>query len=140
MQRTLTSLIQVAACLTLMLGVSARAADDKKADPTGTWTWTTPGRNGGQGRQTTLKLKMDGGKLTGTVSGGQNETAIADAKITGDEISFKVTRERGGNSFTQKFAGKISGDTIKGKIEFQGRDNQSQSRDWEAKREAAKAK
>jgi len=34
---------------------SSRAAeDDKKADPSGTWTWTTPGRNGGADRKMTL--------------------------------------------------------------------------------------
>src|SRR5207253_5652905 len=47
----------------------SRAADDnKKADPAGTWTWTTPGRNGGADRKMTLKLKVEGEKVTGTLS------------------------------------------------------------------------
>ena len=33
-----------------------------------------------------------------------------------------------------KYSGKVSGDTIKGKIEGPGREGKSTSRDWEAKR------
>ncbi|PYK62802.1 MAG: hypothetical protein DME21_05160 [Verrucomicrobia bacterium] len=117
-------------------------AQDKKADPTGTWTWTTPGRNGGPDRKSTLKLKVEGDKLTGTLSapgrGGQsNDSAIADGKLKGDEISFTVIREFGGNKITAKYNGKISDDSIKGKIETE-RNGQTNSRDWEAKRETEK--
>jgi hypothetical protein len=35
--------------------------------------------------------------------------------------------------FTQKYAGKVSGDAIKGKIEFE-REGQTQTIDWNAKR------
>ena len=112
-------------------------AEDKKADPSGTWKWSFTGQ-GGQTRETTLKLKLDGEKLTGTVSGRGGETAIAEAKLKGEEISFQVTREFNGNKVTTKYNGKISGDTIKGKMEFE-RDGQAQSRDWEAKRAAEKA-
>ena len=86
-----------------------------------------------------LKLKVEGEKLSGTISGRGGETAIAEAKLKGDEISFQVTREFQGNKMTQKYNGKISGDSIKGKMEFE-RDGQPQSRDWEAKREAEKGK
>ena len=138
MQRILTSLLPTVTCFLLAFGLVARAEEKKaeKVDPTGTWTWSAAGRDG-QTRQVTLKLKMDGDKLTGTISGRQNETPIEDAKLKENELSFKVTREFQGNKFTQKYAGKISGDTLKGKIEFE-RDGQTQSRDWDAKREVAK--
>ena len=116
-----------------------RAADDnKKADPAGTWTWTTPGRNGGADRKMTLKLKVEGEKVTGTLSSpGQNgetvKSEIEDGKIKGDEVSFTVTREFNGNKRTSKYHGKISADTNKGKTEFE-RNGEAQSRDWEAKR------
>ena len=114
------------------------AEDNKKADPAGTWTWTTPGRNGGADRKMTLKLKVEGEKVTGTLSspGQDGETVkneIEDGKIKGDEISFTVTREFNGNKRTSKYHGKISADTIKGKTEFE-RNGEAQSRDWEAKR------
>ena len=89
---------------------------------------------GGQTRETTLKLKLDGEKLTGSVSGRNGDTAIEDAKIKGEEISFSVTREFNGNKFTAKYNGKLSGDSIKGKVETE-RDGEKRSRDWEAKRE-----
>ncbi|MDB5353492.1 MAG: hypothetical protein JWN86_4739 [Planctomycetota bacterium] len=102
------------------------------ADPTGTWKWTTE-RNG-QKTETTLKLKQDGKALTGTISGRNNtETAIEDGKVDGDDVSFTVTREFNGNKFVQKYNGKLSGETIKGKIEFE-RNGEKQSRDWEAKK------
>ena len=140
-QNALTSLIKAAACAILALGAVAQA-QDKKADPTGTWTWSQPGRNGGPERKSTLKLKLEGDKVTGTLSapgrGGQSsDVAISDGKLKGDEISFAVIREVGGNKLTSKYNGKISGDSIKGKMEFD-RNGQTQSRDWEAKRETEK--
>ena len=138
MQRTFTPITQLAFCLLIALGTGARAADDKKVDPSGTWKWSFTAPNG-QTRETTLKLKVEGEKLSGTISGRGGETAIAEAKLKGDEISFQVTREFQGNKMTQKYNGKNSGDSIKGKMEFE-RDGQPQSRDWEAKREAEKGK
>ena len=140
-QHALASLTQIVTCAILALGAVVQA-QDKKADPTGTWTWTTPGRNGGPDRKSTLKLKVEGDKLTGTLAapgrGGQsNDSAIADGKLKGDEISFTVIREFGGNKITVKYNGKISGDSIKGKIETE-RNGQTNSRDWEAKRETEK--
>ena len=134
MQRTLKLTTQLAVCLLFTLGITASAAD--KADPTGTWKWSITGQNG-QTRESTLKLKVEGDKLTGTISGRGGETAIEEAKIKGEDISFQVTREFNGNKVVTKYNGKIAGDTIKGKMESQ-RDGQPQSRDWEAKREAAK--
>ena len=136
MQRILTPAIQLVVCLCFAPGILARA-EDKKMDPTGTWKWSFTGQNG-QTRETTLKLKLDGDKLTGTVSGRGGETAIEGAKIQGEEISFQVTREFNGNKVTSKYTGKLSGDSIKGKMEFE-RNGQPQSRDWEAKREGGKA-
>ena len=132
MQRTLVSLIQITACLLFAAAIDT-SAQEKKADPNGTWKWSMT-TQGGQTRETTLKLKLDGEKLTGSVSGRNGDTAIDDAKIKGEEISFSVTREFNGNKFTAKYNGKLSGDSIKGKVETE-RDGEKRSRDWEAKRE-----
>ena len=40
------------------------------ADVSGKWTYEAPGRGGNPGRPTTITLKADGMKLTGTVPGG----------------------------------------------------------------------
>ena len=82
------------------------------ADVRGKWTAQVPGREG-QTQETTITLKVEGAKLTGTISGQQGETPIADGKVSGDEISFTVTRERQGNTIKQLFKGKVTGDEIK---------------------------
>ena len=131
MQRTLLTLLKLTACL--LLATTVAQAEDKKADPAGTWKWSMTGQNG-QTRETTLKLKLEGDKLTGSVSGRNGDTAIDDAKIKDGEITFAVTREYNGNKFTAKYKGKLSGDSIKGKVETE-RDGEKRDRDWEAKRE-----
>jgi hypothetical protein len=127
----------------LALGTfSAFAPDDKKADASGTWTWTTPGRDGGEGRKSTMKLKVEGEKVTGSIAtpgreGQVRETPITNGKVKGDQITFDVTREFQGNKFTAKYSGKLAGDTITGKMETE-RDGNTRERPWEAKRETAK--
>jgi hypothetical protein len=134
MQRLVSRVFQAIACLALLtvLNINVLAADAN-----GTWTWTTPGRNGGPERKSVLKLKTEGDKVTGTINGRQNQDdiKISDGKVTGDEVSFTVTREFNGNSITQKYTGKVSGDTIKGKVVGKNRQGEDQTRDWEAKRE-----
>jgi hypothetical protein len=125
----------VLAC-TLVVGltaVAARAADEKKADATGTWSWkATRGQNE---VAFTLKLKQEGEKVTGNLKSGNNDTEIKEGKIDKDgNLSFSVTRQgRNNQEQTTKYTGKVEGDTIKGKQERQG--GQGQARDWEAKRE-----
>lgn len=115
--------------VTLGLASAATAAED----PTGTWKWSTPGRNQ-QTREVSVTLKLEGDKLTGTLPGRDGkEVAIEEGTFKDDQVSFSVTREREGRKFVQKFSGKVSGDTIKGKIEFGG-EGKTNSRDWEAKR------
>ena len=98
--------LSLAACAGLALCTMAQA-QDKKADPTGTWIWTQAGRNGGPDRTNTLVLKMEGEKVTGKLTqpgrrgGDPTETEIKDGKMTGDELSFSITRDFGGNSMTE---------------------------------------
>lgn len=107
-------------------------AQDKAADPTGTWTWTVE-RNG-EKREVTLKLASAGGKLSGTVSTGKDgETKIEDGSFKDGEVKFSVTRERNGEKFTSKYSGKLAGDAIKGSYETTV-GGKGQKRDWEAKR------
>jgi hypothetical protein len=111
-------------------------ADDKKDDTkdakaglTGTWKWSV--EVNGQARETTLKLKQDGDKLTGAMVGRNNtETQIDEGTVKDGKVSFKVTRERNGNKTTTTYSGKLDGETLKLKIEREGQD----ARDVEAKR------
>lgn len=107
-----------------------------KADPTGTWTWTRQGRDGNE-IPSTLKLKAEGEKLTGKMSGRNNtENEISNGKVKANEISFDLTREFNGNSFTIQYVTKIEGDSLKGES-IMTRDGQERRREWNAKRASA---
>jgi len=100
------------------------------ADIAGKWTAQVPGRQG-QARETTFNFKVDGDKLTGTMSGGQGgEIAIADGKVSAETVTFTVTMERGGNTVKQIYTGKIAGD----EIQFKREGGQGQPREFTAKR------
>jgi len=82
------------------------------ADVNGKWVAQVPGRDG-QTRETTFNFKVEADKLSGTVSGRQGDTAFSDGKIKGDEISFTVTANFGGNEVKILYKGKVAGDEIK---------------------------
>jgi len=115
-----------------LLCVLAWAADDAK--PEGTWKWSVE-RNG-EKVETTLKLKAEGDKLTGTITGRDGkESAIEEGSFKDGEVKFQVTRERDGNKIVIKYAGKLEGDTLKGTIERPGRDGGAPTKaDWNATR------
>ena len=110
--------------------ISALCAVALAADVTGKWTAQVPGRDG-QAREQVFNFKVDGEKLTGTMPGRQGqEVAIADGKVSGDTISFTVTREMGGNSVKQTYTGTVAGNEIK----FKREGGQGQPREFTAKR------
>jgi hypothetical protein len=109
------------------------------ADPTGTWTYSAPGRDGTP-RTTTFKLAVKDGALSGSVTGRNGETAIEGATLKDDQIAFSVTRTFGDNKMTIKYAGKVDGDTIKGSIVMPARDGGDPTTiDWNATRSKADA-
>jgi hypothetical protein len=69
-----------------------------------------------------LELKVDGGKLTGTLDNPQagGPTDIKDGKIEGNKISFSVERKSNNNNVTINWTGTLSGDEIKFKRESAG--------------------
>jgi hypothetical protein len=94
--------------LSLMFVVSAFAAD-----VTGKWKGESEGPNG-QKRETAMTLEAKGSTVTGTVLGGRGgEATIEDGKIDGDNISFSVTRNMGGNDVKVQYKGKVTGDEIR---------------------------
>jgi hypothetical protein len=103
--------------IAVVCSVVSRADD---AAITGKWTAEVQGRNGTQTQ--TFTLKAAGKSLTGSVGGGQNESAIENGKVDDDQISFSVTRQGRGNAVKMKYSGKISGDEIKFTVKTEGRD------------------
>lgn len=123
-------LLCIALCLAILgLAGTAVGADD----PSGTWKWSV--QRGDQKRDVTLTLKLEGDKLTGHMPGRNNVvTPIEDAKFKDGEISFSITREFNGVKRTSKYAGKLSGDTITGKVEGTDREGKATTTDWVAKK------
>jgi hypothetical protein len=115
------------AFIIVVAGPVSLALAEKKGDPSGTWKW----KAGRQGAEVTLKLKLDGDKLSGSITGpGGQETPIDNASYKDGQISFEISREgRDGQKMTVKYNGKLKGDTIEGKAE-----TPRGSRDWKATR------
>jgi hypothetical protein len=134
---------KLAFCAVLALsGIATAIAEDKAPSATGTWTWTSPGRDGGAERKNTLTLTQDGEKLTGKLSSpgrdgaAAREAEISDGSVKGADVTFSVVREFNGNKMTFKYSGKLTADTITGKVDSKDRDGNDRSRDWTAKKEA----
>ena len=88
----------------LLLGISSAAL---AVDINGKWTAEVEGRRGTVTQ--TLILNASGGNLTGSLEGGRGGAVdIADGKIDGNQVSFKVVREFNGNQFTQQYKGTLS--------------------------------
>jgi hypothetical protein len=110
------------ACAALLVLAAAAHA----ADVTGKWLYEIPGRGGGTpGITTTLNLKSDGDKLTGTVAMTTGAVEIRNGKVDGSNVSFEVKREVGGATMVTKYEGEVSGAEMKLKII---RDTQNGSR------------
>jgi hypothetical protein len=96
--------------------VSATQAQDATGDVSGTWKWSQEGPGGEI--EFTLKIKQDGEKLTGTITGfGGDESPIEEGKVKDGTVTFKVTRDFGGRPFVTTYTGKVDGAALKGKAE-----------------------
>ena len=103
------------------------------ADVTGKWSADFQGPNGNT-MHSTMNLKADGDKLTGSVQGFGGEADISDGKVDGNNISFSVTREVNGNQFKMNYKGTVEGDVIHFTVTREGGQGQGRPRQFDAKR------
>jgi hypothetical protein len=120
--------------MALVLGVCvlAGAADDK-AEPVGTWKCEY--EIGGQQRTSTLTIKKDEDKLSGTMSWtDQKDEPLKDVKLKEGTLTFSAVRKLMGNEITVEYTLTIDGDKLKGKgaADFGG---EKQEFDFNGKRE-----
>ena len=109
------------------------AAYDATRNLTGRWDSSFKRSDGGS-MDTTLQLKQEGQKLTGSQSFNDNETEIRDGKVEGDQVTFRIVRERDGRTVTSKYRGTIQKDnSIKGQIESDWT-GEVRKLEWEAKK------
>ena len=64
-------------------------------------------------RKATLVLKSSGSTLTGTQAGEQGSAEIADGKVDGNKVSWKVSIQNP-MPLTLEFTGTVDGDSMKG--------------------------
>jgi hypothetical protein len=98
----------LAFALAAVLAVSASAADIS-----GKWVAQIPGRDG-QTTEQSFMFKVSGETLTGTITTQRGEQQISEGKVTGEDVTFVVTREgRDGTPSKEIYKGKIAGNEIK---------------------------
>ncbi len=132
-------------CALVWSSLLSMAADKAVVNPTATWKIATvSSQTKAKSAERTLKLKLEGGKLTGTIDGRSEvngkvkmfEWPIKDTKLQGNDISFTVTHAPtvgNGPDSTTVYEGRITGNTMKGtaEMEWMGHTNK---RSFEARR------
>jgi hypothetical protein len=110
---------RILAVVVMVIGMICAAA--LAADINGKWVAELPGRGGGDPMTMAFNFKVDGSNLTGSMKGPQGEDqAISEGKISGDNISFVIKMDFGGNEMKINYKGKVVGSEIKLTMEFQG--------------------
>jgi len=115
----------------------ARAAEEEERPRIeGIWKWdfTMP-----DGSEITPRvwIREEDGTLSGTARFRPGtDVPVTNLVVKREEISFDVVRERAGVRVVTRYAGKVSGDRIKGRI-TSNRTGEEQTFDWEAKRSSS---
>jgi SAM-dependent methyltransferase len=101
------------------------------ANATGVWRWEPPG--GGK-VPCTLEMEQRFQRLRGTLTLGGRKSAITDAALVGDRISFRVAERAAGRTVMRDYAGTIRGNAIAGTVTSTG-GGQVQTGRWKAVRD-----
>ena len=93
----------------LILVLGFLAATLSAADVGGKWTGdvNTPD---GQTISLIFNFKLDGDKVTGSVTGPTGDIDISDGKMDGDTLQFGLSVDAGGQQLVFKCTGKLDGD------------------------------
>jgi len=98
----------------LVLVVCSLAVAANQADPVGTWKFEY--NIADQKRTSTLTIKKDGDKLSGTMSWpDQKEAPLKDLKLKDGELTFSAERVLMDNKFNIEYKFMVNGDALKGK-------------------------
>jgi len=104
----------------LVLGLILIAGFAFAAPIDGKWVGEVPGMDGSP-MKLSYTFKADGDKLTGTTSSPDGkEIAIKDGKINGNNISFSISIDMGGQEMKMDTKGVLSGDDLKLSMDMMG--------------------
>ena len=110
---------------------AALAAAALASDLDGTWKATAEGPQGSMER--TFTFKVEGTKVTGeTNSSMMGKSTINDGKIDGDNVSFNISIDFGGNQMKVEYKGKVTGKEMKLTAQLAGGDGGGQAIEWKA--------
>ncbi len=104
----------------LVVGLMLVAAMAFAAPIDGKWVGEVPGMEGAP-MKISYTFKADGATLTGsTTSPDGKEMAIKDGKIDGNNISFSIAFDMGGQEMKMDMKGVLSGDDLKLTMDMMG--------------------
>ncbi len=98
--------------VTLVLVLTAFAFSAFAGDVSGKWKYSVNTPNGAS-RESTMTLKAEGAKLTGSMEGRGGPVEIQEGKVDGDNISFVVVRNFNGNEVKINYRGALKGEELK---------------------------
>ena len=98
--------------VTLVMVLAVLAVSAFAGDVSGKWKYSFTMQNG-ETRESSMTLKAEGSKLTGTMEGRNGSVEIQEGKVDGDNVSFSVTRSFGGNEVKIHYKGVLKGDELK---------------------------
>ncbi|HMD99943.1 MAG TPA: hypothetical protein VKM93_21770 [Terriglobia bacterium] len=130
MKRSTYFLILALACIGLATWGGRTLAADEPAKVDGAWDFSSETPRGTM--TSTLTIQQDGATLKGTMKGQRGESPLQ-GSVTGNKISFTVTRDTPNGTFTIEYTGTLDGDTITGTSHSERFDGK-----WTAKRQVAK--
>jgi hypothetical protein len=91
------------------------------ADIDGKWAGSIAGPDGGNGMAVNYTFKAEGTTLTGFTTGPDNsQVPLKNGKIDGNNISFSIAFDMGGQEMKMDFKGVLSGDEIKISFDMMG--------------------
>jgi len=102
------------------------------ANVAGVWRWSMATSTGEQNY--TLRLVQKFQEVSGKVNMKGREASIAEARLVGDQLSFTLRDNTNKEKAAMRFNGRISGDTIQGIVDVQGRKS-SLIYNWTARRQ-----
>lgn len=114
----------------LLALVFALAAAAFASDLDGTWKASAEGHGS---MERTFTFKVDGNNVTGeTTSSTMGKSTISDGKIDGDNVSFNITIDIGGNQMKVEYKGKVAAKEMKLTAQLAGGDGGGQVIEWKA--------
>jgi hypothetical protein len=130
MKRNTYFLILALVCVGFAAWGGRSLAADEPAKVDGAWDFSSESPRGTMTQ--TLTIQQDGATIKGTLKGQRGEAPLQ-GTVTGNKVSFTVTRDTPNGTFTIEYTGTVDGDSMTGTSHSERFDGK-----WTAKRQAAK--